>query len=331
MRALVTGGGGFVGRAIVEELLTAGHDVTSAGRAPRPELEALGARHVCMDLGQRESVAGAVAGHDGVVHAAALTGVWGPHAAYERTNVLGTHHVIEACRAHGVTRLVHTSSPSVCFDGADHLMASNDLPYASRFLSPYPESKARAEREVLAANGSHGLATCALRPHLVIGPRDPHLVPRLVARARAGRLFTVGGGDNEVSMTWVGNAALAHRLALEQLTPDAPHAGRAYFVAQRDPVRLWDWIEDLLGRLGEPPPRGRLPRGLAAAAGAALEGVWWALHLRGEPPMTRFVAAQLAASHSYDVAPLERDLGYRERVSMAEATDLLVESLRGAQ
>ncbi len=324
---LVTGGAGFVGRAVVEALRAEGLGVTSASRGEHAELRALGARTVAMDLGDPDSVDAAVAGHHTVFHVAALTGVWGKVADYERTNVAGTRNLLAACRKHGVKRLVYTSSPSVCFDGADHRRAKNDLPYAREFLCAYPRTKAEAERLVLAANGDGGLATCALRPHLVFGPRDPHLVPRLLDRARKGRLAIVGGGANEVSLTYVDNAAAAHLDAARTLAPDAPHAGRAYFVAQEEPVQLWEWIDELLRAAGVPPVKRRVPAGAAYGAGAVLELVWRSLRLRGEPPMTRFVARQLATSHSYDLEPARRDFGYRERVDMNEATRRLVASL----
>jgi nucleoside-diphosphate-sugar epimerase len=319
VKALVTGGGGFLGRAIVTQLVAAGHEVTSASRHEHAGLAELGVRQVRMDLGVRESVERALAGQDLVFHVAALTGAWGRRADYEHTNVQGTEHVLAACRAHGIARLVYTSSPSVCFDGRDHVRAKDDLPHARRFLAAYPATKSRAERAVLAANGP-ALATCALRPHLVFGPGDPHLLPRLVARARAGRLVIVGRGDNEVSLTYVENAAAAHVDAARTLEPGARHAGRAYFVAQREPVQLWRWIAAVLAGLGLEPPRRRVPLGVALGAGAALELLWRFLALNGEPPMTRFVARQLATSHSYDVSACERDFGYRERVDLATAT-----------
>ncbi|MBM3976405.1 MAG: NAD-dependent epimerase/dehydratase family protein, partial [Planctomycetes bacterium] len=175
MRVLVSGGNGFLGRAVVEELIARGHDVTSGARRPQPEIAALGARTVALDLLDLDSVRNAVAGHEAVVHTAALTGVWGPRADFLATNVDGTRRMLSACVEQGVARLVYTGSPSACFDGRDHVDAGNDLPYARRFLSPYPESKAVAEAEVLAANGRAGLLTCALRPHLIVGARDPHL------------------------------------------------------------------------------------------------------------------------------------------------------------
>jgi nucleoside-diphosphate-sugar epimerase len=326
MRVLVTGGNGFLGRAVVEELLARGHAVTSGARRAQPEIEALGARTVALDLRELDSVRNAVAGHAAVVHSAALTGVWGRRADYVETNVLGTRRVLQACIEQGVERLVYTGSPSACFDGRDHVRAGNDLPYARSFLSPYPETKAVAEAEVLLANGRLGLLTTVLRPHLILGARDPHLVPRLLARARARRLWIVGRGENEVSLCHVRNAAVAHALALERLDSGARHAGRAYFIAQQQPVVLWNWIAELCAAVGVPGPRRRLSLPFAYAAGALCEGVWTVLRRTQEPPLTRFVALQLARSHSYALEPAQADFGYAEVVSLADATAEVVRS-----
>jgi len=325
VKVLVTGGNGFLGRAVVAELVRRGHEVLSMGRRLAPGADV---RTITADLRNSEAVERAVAGHEAVVHCAALTGLAGPRADFWRTNVEGTRHVLAACRLHQVPRLVHTSSPSVVFDGRDHRRADESLPYARRFLAAYPETKAVAEREVLAAS-SPALATLALRPHLVLGPGDEALLPRLVARARAGRLPVVGGGANEISFTWVENAAAAHADALERLAPGASCAGRAYFVAQAEPVALWPWLTELFARAGVPTPGRRVPLALAYGGGALCELAWALLRREGEPPMTRFLALQLARSHSYDCAAARRDLGYVERVSTREATERLVALLAG--
>jgi nucleoside-diphosphate-sugar epimerase len=329
-RALVTGGGGFLGRAIVEALLADGSEVRTLSRGAHPELETLGVEHVRGDLADplTSEIERAFRGRDVVFHTAAKAGVWGPRAEYERANVLATQNVIAACERARVGKLVFTSSPSVTFDGRDHLQAGNDLPYARRFLAHYPRTKAQAERAVLAANGRWGLATCALRPHLVFGPRDPHLVPRVIARARARKLAVVGSGSNLVSLTCVENAACAHLDAAATLRIGAPHAGRAYFLAQSEPVNLWEWIFALLDAAGAPRPVRRVPLRAAYAAGAAAEAAWKMLRLEGEPPMTRFVALELARSHTYDLEPARRDFGYRERIGMADATERLLSDLR---
>lgn len=321
MKALVTGGGGFVGSAIVRQLRARGDSVLSCSRGTYPQLEAWGVRHESLDLCETERLARLMEGCDTVFHVAAKAGISMARDAYQRINVQGTQSVLAAAQRAGVQRLVFTSSPSVTFDGRDQRRADNTLPYAARFLAPYPASKAAAERMVLAANNEH-LATVALRPHLVFGPGDPHLVPRLVARARAGRLAIVGRGDNEVSLCHVDNAAAAHLDAADRLQAGAAHAGKAYFIAQNEPVQLWPWIQALLQALGAPAPRRRIPLPLAYLAGIWLENF---TRPELEPRMSRFLALQLASSHSYDMRAAQEDFGYTERVSMSAATAELID------
>lgn len=358
----MTGGGGFLGRAVVERLLARGVEVTSFARGAHPALAARGVRILRGDLGDAEAVSEAIRGQDIVFHVAAKAGVWGPRAEYERANVEGTEHVIAGVLRHGVRVLVHTSSPSVVFDGTSHRQAGPDLAYPTRHLAVYSETKARAEQLVLAAHGSPlerrarganmataplataplataslataSLATVALRPHLVFGPGDPHLVPRLIERADRGQLRIVGDGENEVSLTYVDNAADAHLAAADALWSGGASAeqtgGRAFFVSNREPVRLWDWVNGLLTATGRAPITRRVPASVAYGAGAVLESLHRVLRRPGEPRMTRFVARQLSTSHTYDLAPFEDATGYRETVPMPEATARTIAWLTGA-
>jgi nucleoside-diphosphate-sugar epimerase len=327
---LVTGGSGFLGRRLVERLLTAERRVTVLGRTPVPDLEARGVRFIRASVDDLPAVTAACAGAETVFHVAARVGIWGPYDEFYRTNVLGTRAVLAGCRVRGVKRLVHTSTPSVVYNGRDLAGADESLPITSACPSPYPLTKALAEQEVLAANCAE-LRTVALRPHLIWGVGDPHLVPRVLARARAGRLRIVGSGRNRVDMVHVENAVDAHLLAEQALTfPSAQAAGRAYFITNGEPVVLWDWINNLLRALGERPITRRIPLGGALAVGAACELLWRVLALGGEPPMTRFVAAELAKDHWFDLTAARRDLDYRPRVSMAQGTDELVAALQAA-
>jgi len=326
--ALVTGGTGFLGRRIVARLLAQGRPVAVVARNPAPDLEARGVHFVRADLGDPERIRAACAGAATVFHAAAKVGVWGPFGEYFRANVLGTRAVIEGCREHGVRRLVYTSTPSVVYAGRDLSGVDESLPLTTRCPCAYPLTKAAAEAEVLAAHGP-GLATVSLRPHLIWGPSDPHLVPGILKAARSGRLRIVGNGRNRVSMSHVENAADAH-IAAEAalLRPDSAAGGRAYFITDGEPVVLWEWINGLLAALGERPITGKVPLRAAYAAGAACEAVWWALRLRSQPPMTRFVAAELARDHWFDITAARRDLGYAPRVSPEQGLAELVASLR---
>jgi 2-alkyl-3-oxoalkanoate reductase len=327
MKVLVTGGGGFLGSAIVRMLVARGDEVTVVARGDYPELVAAGVRLHRGDLADAAAVDAAFVGQELVIHAAAKPGVWGPYEDFYRSNVLATRVVLEACRKYGISRLVYTSSPSVVFDAGDHENAGNDLPYPSSYLAVYPQTKAEAEREVLAAN-SPTLATVSLRPHLIWGPGDPNLLPRLVDRARRGRLRIVGDGKNKVSLTYIDNAAAAHLQAADRLVPGCSWAGQAYFVNDPEPVVLWEWINQMLRRLDIPEVKGSISPGLARTVGSLAEGLWRILGLAGEPPMTRFVAEQLCRSHSYSLAPAQAAFGYTPVVTAEDALDRTVQALK---
>lgn len=320
-----------MGRRLVERLLSSGRSVTVLARSASPELERRGVRFVRAALDDVEGVRAACAGVSTVFHVAAKVGVWGRYEEFFRTNVGGTRALLEGCREHGVRQLVYTSTPSVVYNGRDLAGADESLPLTSACPSAYPVTKAIAEREVLAAN-SPSLRTVALRPHLIWGVGDPHLVPRVLARARAGRLRIVGAGRNRVDMVHVVNAVDAHLQAEAALgVADSRAAGRPYFITNGEPVVLWDWINHLLQALGEKPVTRRIPLPLATAAGAACEFAWRVLRKDGEPPMTRFVAAELAKDHWFSIEAARRDLGYEPRISMAAGTAELVAALKATR
>ena len=328
MKALVTGAGGFLGGAVVDQLLAAGHAVTAFQRGDYPALAAKGVRVVRGDVADAQAIAAACAGQDVVFHVAAKAGAWGAWDAFRQANVVGTERVIAACRRAGVPKLVYTSSPSVVFHGGDMAGADESAPYPAHHEAPYPATKAEAERLVLAANGPD-LATVALRPHLIWGPGDPHFVPRLVARQKAGRLRRVGDGTNVVDATYVDNAALAHLQAADRLAPGAACAGKAYFIGNDEPLPAWTLVDRFLEAAGQPPVARGVPAEVAYAAGWVLEGVHGLLKLPGEPLMTRWVARELATTHWFDLGAAKRDLGYAPRVSTEEGLVRLRASLQG--
>ncbi len=328
MNALVTGGGGFLGQYIVEQLVARGAHVRTFSRGHYPALEALGVETQCGDLRDPDATAEACAGMDVVCHSAGGAGIWGPWTHFFGINTVGTLNVVAGCLRHGVPRLVYTSSPSVTFDGVDQNNIDESAPYARRWLCHYPHTKALAEQHVLESHKRNGLATCALRPHLIWGPRDQHLIPRLLARARRGQLRRVGDGRNLIDMTYVENAASAHLAAADALGVDSAVGGKAYFISQGQPVNCWDWINEIL-RLAElSPVRRSISQRTAWRVGAALEGIYRVLRLRGEPRMTRFLAAQLSTSHYFDISRARNDFGYEPSVSTDEGMRRLAQSLQ---
>ena len=328
MKALVTGGGGFLGGHIVEMLHQRGDDVTVLGRRPYPHLAEKGIATVQTDLCDAEAVATACEGMDVVFHVAAVTHLWGRRAPMWATNVDGTRHVIAGCRRHCVRRLVFTSTPSVVFGDEALCGVDESQPYPTRYLAHYPASKAEAERLVLQANDDD-LHTVALRPHLMWGPGDPHLIPRIIERARRGKLVQIGKGDTRVDFTYIDNAANAHLLACDALKPGAACAGRPYFISQGEPVLLWPWFNELLTRLDVPTVRRRISPTSARLIGLACEWTYALLRPDSEPPMTRFLAGQLSQSRYFDISAARRDLGYEPTVSTAEGLDRLVAGLCG--
>ncbi len=319
MKALVTGGGGFLGLYLTEQLVGRGDQVRVLCRGEYPRLRELNVDYHKGDVRDLDTVTAACADQEAVFHTAALPGVWGSWSMFYETNAAGTENVIAACREQGVGKLIYTSSPSVVFDGTEHTGGDESLPYSDRFLCHYPHTKAIAERAVLAANGQNGLATCSLRPHLMWGPRDNHIIPRLIQTAKQGRLRRVGSGRNLISISYVENAARAHLQAADALNVGSPVAGEAYFINEIEPVNLWQWVDQLLALAGLPPVKRALSARAARVVGALQEVAYRVLPLRGEPAMTRFLAEQLGNSHHYSVAKAQRDFGYNPQVSFDEA------------
>ena len=319
MKILVTGGGGFLGQALCRGLIERGHEVASFNRGHYPALDALGVRQIRGDLADRDAMVAAAQGSDAIFHNAAKAGAWGSYDSYHQANVVGTQNVLDACRAHGIGRLVYTSTPSVTHRATHPVegLGADEVPYGENFQAPYATTKAIAEKAVLAANDAN-LATVALRPRLIWGPGDQQILPRLVERAKAGRLRIVGDGDNKVDTTYIDNAAQAHFDAFEHLAPGSACAGKAYFISNGEPWPMRDLLNALLRAAGAPEVRKHLPFRAAYAAGVVCEGLWHALPLKGEPPMTRFLAEQLATAHWYSMEPARRDFGYAPKVSMAE-------------
>jgi 2-alkyl-3-oxoalkanoate reductase len=325
MHALVTGAGGFLGQYITRQLVARGDKVRALSRGNYPFLTELGVESVQGDIQDASAVERACQSVDAVFHVAATAGIWGKWQTYYGINVLGTRNVIAACLKNSVPRLIYTSSPSVTFAAKDQCGIDESAPYPKRWLAHYPHTKALAEQEVLAVN-SEEVLTCALRPHLIWGPGDQHLIPRLLARARAGQLRRVGAGKNLIDAVYVENAAAAHLLAADKLHAGSPVCGKAYFITNGEPVNCWDWINEILSLAGVPRATKSISYRAAYAAGSMLEGIWTLTGRTDEPRMTRFLAAQLATSHYFNITAAHRDLSYEPRIAMAEG----MQRLRGA-
>jgi len=317
MKALVTGGGGFLGGAIVRALLKRGDTVRSIQRGHYPDLLELGVDAIQGDLCKADDIDAAASGCDIIYHVAAMAGVWGDYDKYYLANVVATKNVIDACKKHNINYLVYTSTPSVVFDGTSEEGIDESTPYAETFFNAYQETKAEAEQLVLISN-SEKLKTVALRPHLIWGPGDRHLAPRVINRAKAGRLRLVGNKENKVDSCYIDNAVDAHLLAGDDLQNNARCAGKAYFVSNDEPISMSDLINKILATVNLSPIKKRINESVAYYIGSIFERVYSLFKIEEEPLMTRFVAKQLSTAHWFDLTAAKRDLSFTPEISIDE-------------
>ena len=327
MKALVTGGGGFLGKAVVRQLVERGNDVQSFSRGNYPDLEKLGVAQNRGDLANAKAISRAVSGCDIVFHVGAKAGYWGPYKEYYYANVIGTENVINACKKHGVRRLVYTSSPSVVFGEQKMEGADESVPYPDpkRYMAPYPKTKAMAEQLVLKAN-SKELATVSLRPHLIWGPGDNHLFPRIINKAKAGRLMFIGKGDNLIDIVYIENAAKAHLLAADRLFPGSSISGNVFFITNGEPRSMKEIINNIMEISGLHEINRSVNPKIAYLAGWILETIHKLLKLKKEPLVTRFIAEEFSKAHWFDISAARNELDYKpEEYSIDRGMHLLRE------
>ncbi|MCO4782953.1 MAG: NAD-dependent epimerase/dehydratase family protein [Candidatus Cloacimonetes bacterium] len=325
MKALVTGGGGFLGSHIVKLLLKEGHEVHVIARGSYPKLEAMGVHCHKADLANKASLIQPLKNIESVFHVAALAGIWGDWEDYYNSNVLGTKNLLEVSKQQGIQKFVYTSSPSVVFDGSNMENVTEEVSYPSEYKTHYPKSKAMAEKMVISANSDEFL-TCSLRPHLIWGPGDNHLIPRFLKRAKAGALKIVGDGSNLVDTSYVYDCARAHILAEKSLNKGSISCGQSYFISQGEPVSLFDWINSFVEASGQQKVRSKVPAKLAYQLGAVMEFFYSLLRIKSEPRMTKFLASELSTSHYFDISKAKNHFGYVPKYSMEKAFDELKSS-----
>jgi 2-alkyl-3-oxoalkanoate reductase len=332
--SLVTGGSGFIGRALVSALRERGDLVTVVDLGARPYRDDV--TFVDADVRDREAMGRAIEGVDTVFHNASIV-----HTKRNReqtvweVNLGGSRNVLEACVASGVPRLIYVSSASAVYEGKDIENGTEALPYARVSQAPYADSKIAAEREILEANGRGGVATCAIRPHVVFGPGDNRFLPAILERARNGKLrFSVGWRNDKLSdFTYVTNVSDALLLADERLGPGSPVAGQAYFITNGEPMPFFDFVNWILRELDMPQIRYAVPYPVAYAAAAIAETLDT---LRGgtlnaEDGLSRFAVKYMCTHHYFSIDKARRELGYEPRVSLAEGVRISVEHLKAAQ
>ncbi|KPK15879.1 MAG: NAD(P)H steroid dehydrogenase [Myxococcales bacterium SG8_38] len=324
--SLVTGGCGFVGSAIVRGLQSRGDEVIVIDVAPRCPIEGVDYRRI--DITDEAAVRDACRGVDTIIHNASIV-----HTKQNRkdlvwaVNLGGTEHMLEAARRNRVPRFVYISSGSVVYEGKDIENGDESLPYSSVSQAPYADSKIEAEKRVLAANGKDGVATCALRPHVVFGPGDNRFMPALLDKAQSGQLrVQVGRGVWLSDYTYVTNLVDAVLLADQALAAGGPEsiaAGQAYFITNGEPMPFWDFVRKVAARLGFPPIKYRVPKGLVYAIAAVKEGIDTLKGgtLNAEDGLTRFAIRYMCTHHYFSIEKARRELGYSPSVSVDEGIE----------
>ena len=326
MKIIVTGGGGFLGQHLVKRLVQIGHEVYSFSRKAYPELEKIGITCIQGDISKEEDVILAFQGKDFCFHVASYVSMWGKWSQFFDINVLGTKNVIKACKINQIQHMVYTSTPSVAFGDSSLENVTEKTPYPKKHLSDYARSKSMAERLVLSSN-SDDFSTLSLRPHLIFGPGDENLIPRVIDKAKNHKLKMIGDGENIVDVLYVENAVDAHILAFQKIQdPLSNVQGEAYFLGQ-GPVKLWDFINDVLKRSNLSIVKSKIPFWFCYLLGFIMESVYSLLSIYDkEPAMTRFVALQLSHSHYFNHHKAKVLLGWEPKVSINEALDKTIQS-----
>lgn len=327
MKVLVTGGGGFIGMALIKRLIAEGHKVTSYSRREYPLHWALGISSIQADIGDLETLERACKGKDVVFHLAAKIGIWGEYDEYYATNVTGTFNVIKACRKQKVGRIVFTSSSGVVFDGSDLEGIDESIPYPEHHGSHLATTKAMAERLILEAN-SDELKTIALRPHLVWGPYDAHLIPGILKRVGSGKMRRIGDQEHFIDTTYIDNMVDALILAADALGTNPKAAGRALFVTNGEPARVWDFVNSIIQIAGYQPIQKKIPERFALIAAAISEWFHKIFKIKSEPFMTRYAIKELITNHWFDISAAREILGYEPGVSYAEGFKRLKDYLK---
>jgi sterol-4alpha-carboxylate 3-dehydrogenase (decarboxylating) len=326
-KILITGGQGFVGRALVERFADLGHEVTCLDM--KDSAFRKGVRFIRADIRDLDAVRSACAGMDTVVHNASLV-----HTKHNReedvwaVNLGGTENFLKACEEAGVGRLVYISSASAVYEGGDIENGDESLPYSTISQAPYADSKIAAEKLVLAHRGA--TQACAIRPHVIFGAGDNRFIPNIVEKAKAGKLGrAVGNRDKLSDFTYISNLVDAVVAAEDRLVPGSPVCGQAYFITNGEPMAFFDFIEKFIIEMGYPPIRGKVPFWLAYTAAAIYEAIDTLKGgtLNAENGLSRFAVRYMVTHHYFNIAKAKRDLGWTPKVSLADGIRMTVDDL----
>ncbi len=321
MNILVTGATGFLGFHICEILIEQGHKVYNFSRSHSDELEDIGVTTRKGDLQVIDSINSALDGIDAIFNVASKVGMWGKWEDFYNINYIGTKNLVDLAIKKNIKYFIHTSTPSVVFGKEPIVNGDEHCPYPEEYISLYAKSKSLGEKYAL-SKACEGFKVCSIRPHLIYGQRDKNIIPRLIQARTDKKLKIIGNGDNIVDVIHVTNAAHAHIDAFNELRQDAKNNGKAYFIGQESPVKLWDFINKILKKKNLPPVKTKISLRLSYMIGYLIEIFLKTFRIYNiHPPMTRFVALQLGTSHYFSHENAKRDFGYHVRLSLEDSLE----------
>ncbi len=313
IKVLVTGGGGFVGMALIQRLVKTGYEVSTFSRNKYEVHEKLGIGIHQGNIKNLVDFEKACLGIDVVFHVAAKVGIWGTYREFYETNVIGTKNVIEACKKNGVKKLIFTSSASVIFDGSNLEGVDESMDYPKRSVSHYTNTKAQAEKLILDAN-SERLITVSLRPHLVWGPGDTQLIPKIIERAKTGKLKKIGKKDFLIDHTYIDNLIDAHILAMEKLEFSSNISGKTFFITNGHPLHVWYFLNGILKAKGIPPAEKSVSKKTAMTIAQVLEIFYSFFKIKKAPFVTPFLVKELCSHHWFNISAARQLLDYSPNI-----------------
>lgn len=320
-RAFVTGGSGFVGRNLIEELRRRDVEVRALAWSEKSvsAVRNSGAEAVEGDLDAAEAMKEGMHGCDVVFHAAAIVTLWGDPNEFHRVNVQGTQNVIDAAKAAGVPRLVHVSTEALLAGGTPLINADETWPYPKKPVGLYPQTKCLAEKKVVAANGD-GLTTVAIRPPLIWGKGDTSVLPQIVAAVKGGQWVWFDGGHYPHTTTNIANVVEGLLLAAEK-----GRGGEVYFISDGEAADFRDFVTAMLKTRGVESESKKLPRWAASVIAYAGEWIWKTFKVKGAPPLPRSVLYVMGCELTVDDSKARRELGYTGSVTIAEGLAAMAE------
>lgn len=320
MRMLVTGGTGFVGRKLAHRLLGSGHEVFAMGRNEivGKRLEQAGITFLKIDLSDEAAVIAACEKIDYVFHCGAFSSPWGEYEQFYKSNVLGTMHVIQGCKIHGVKRLIHVSTPSIYFQYDDRIDVKEDDPLPEHFANHYAETKYLAEKEIDKAY-REGLPVITIRPRAIFGPGDTAIIPRLIKVNEEKFIPLIHEGKARLDLTYVENVVDALLLCMN--SPEET-LGEKYNISNGEQVQLKEILETLFQTLDMPLRYKKVPYGVAFRLAELLEWVSRTFQNNKEPLLTKYTVSVISKTQTLNIEKAKKELGYEPKISVNEGIEL---------